>query len=298
MAAPGAILSGAFRTLTETRRRVLPTKTSATEKVKVQNKFEALQELAELHEDATADEQLEQMSSKDPEIEGPKSLEILPRDLPGSKLRNDDGGKAKIPSKRKWKKVTEELLCQLSEEDESWPRLDKPRCAKSCSMPLRRAQQAKAGCGSCWAFQNPNQLRILMEKRSQNLMPLSGTNEWEYLEFILDSGATATVILPNVGKAYEIQPGDASRAGVTYEVANGEEIPNLGEKLMPVVTAEGTWRGMRAQAADVTKALQSVRTLVKAGHMVVFGDGDDGDGHYIVNKITGELTSVKDDGVN
>ena len=129
-------------------------------------------------------------------------------------------------------------------------------------------------------------------------MLLSGTNEWEYLEFILDSGATATVIPQSVGKAYEIQPGDASRAGVTYEVANGEEIPNLGEKLMPVVTAECTWRGMRAQVADVSKALQSVRTLVRAGHMVVFGDGDNGDGNYIVNKITGELTSVKDDGIN
>ena len=118
------------------------------------------------------------------------------------------------------------------------------------------------------------------------------------MEFILDSGATATVIPPNVGKAYAIQPGDASRAGVTYEVANGEEIPNLGEKLMPVVTAEGTWRGLRAQVADVSKALQSVRTLVQAGHMVVFGGGDDGDSSYIVNKITGEVTSVKDDGVN
>ena len=32
--------------------------------------------------------------------------------------------------------------------------------------------------------------------------------------------------------------------------------------------------------------------------MVVFGGGDDGDGNYIVNKVTGETTSVKDDGVN
>ena len=129
-------------------------------------------------------------------------------------------------------------------------------------------------------------------------MPLSGTNEWEYLKFIQDSGATATVIPPNVGKAYEIQQGNASRAGVTYEVANGEDIQNFGEKLMPVVTAEGTWRGLRAQVADVSNALQSVRTLAKAGHMVLLGDGDDGDGNYIVNKITGELASVKDGGVN
>ena len=32
--------------------------------------------------------------------------------------------------------------------------------------------------------------------------------------------------------------------------------------------------------------------------MVVFGDGEDGSGNYIVNKTTGETTAVKDDGVN
>ena len=67
---------------------------------------------------------------------------------------------------------------------------------------------------------------------------------------------------------------------------------------MPVVTAEGNWRGPRAQFADVSKALQSVRTLVQAGHMVVFGDGDDGSGNYIVNKIAGEMAAVKENWVN
>ena len=105
------------------------------------------------------------------------------------------------------------------------------------------------------------------------------------------------MIPPCVGKAYDIQPSDASKAVVNYEIANGDEIPNLGEKLMPVVTAEGNWKGMRAQVADVSKALQSVRSLVKAGHVVVFGDGEDGSQNCIVNKITGEQTSVKDDGI-
>ena len=104
----------------------------------------------------------------------------------------------------------------------------------------------------------------------------------------------------SVGKAYEVQPSEASKAGVMYEIANGDEIPNLGEKLMPVVTAEGAWKGLLAQVADISKALQSVRSLVKAGHVVVFGDDDEnGDGgNYIVNKFTGEYTSVKDDGLN
>ena len=103
---------------------------------------------------------------------------------------------------------------------------------------------------------------------------------------------------PHVGRGYEIQPGEASKAGVRYEVANGEEIPNLGETNLLVMTGEGTWRGLKAQVAEVSKALQSVRGLVKAGHLVVFGDGNDGCQHYVLNKTTGEINSVADDGIN
>ena len=129
-------------------------------------------------------------------------------------------------------------------------------------------------------------------------MPLCD-NEWEYIEFILDSGASTIVIPPHVGKAYDVRPSKASAAGVMYEIADGTEIPNLGEKLMPVVTAEGSWKGLRAQVADVSKPLQSVRSLIKSGHMVVFGDGDGDEAEsYIWNKATGERTAVIDDGVN
>ena len=47
---------------------------------------------------------------------------------------------------------------------------------------------------------------------------------WEYIEAILDSGATVTVIPPHVGKGYDIVPGEASRARVMYEIANEQEI--------------------------------------------------------------------------
>ena len=141
-------------------------------------------------------------------------------------------------------------------------------------------------------------LSVFSEKKPMSLKPLSEANEWEYIETILDSGATVTVIPPHVGHAYEIRPSAASKAGVKYEVANGDEIPNLGEKLMPVMTREGSMRGLRAQVADVSKALQSVRALVKAGHMVIFGDGDEGQSHYVYNKFTGETNEVTDDGIN
>ena len=55
---------------------------------------------------------------------------------------------------------------------------------------------------------------------------------------------------------------------------------------------------MRAQVAEVSKALQSVRALVKTKHIVVFGDGEDGSEHYIINRDTGEYNAVRDDGLN
>ena len=68
--------------------------------------------------------------------------------------------------------------------------------------------------------------------------------EWEYIEAILDSGASVTVIPCHVGKGYDIVPGESSKAGIMFETANGEEITNLGEKLMPVMTNKGAWRGL------------------------------------------------------
>ena len=142
-------------------------------------------------------------------------------------------------------------------------------------------------------------LKPLIERRpAPSLRPLATSDEWEYVEAILDSGASVTVIPPHIGPEYETMPSEASRAGVVYEIANGDEIPNLGEKLLPVMTVDGSYRGLRAQVADVSKALQSVRSLVRAGHVVVFGGGEDGSENYIVNKYSGETTPVKDDGVN
>ena len=148
-------------------------------------------------------------------------------------------------------------------------------------------------------LQSGGRLDPFIEKRPQSLRPLLGAaGEWEWVEAILDSGATVAVIPVHVGAGYDVTEGEASKAGVKYEVANGEEIPNLGEKLMAIMTAEGSVRGMLAQVADVSKPLQAVRSLVRAGHVVVFGDGENGDENYIYNKFSGETTAVTDDGIN
>ena len=128
------------------------------------------------------------------------------------------------------------------------------------------------------------------------MRPLS--DEWEKLTAILDSGASVTVVPPQVGRDYEITRGEDAIAGVRYEIADGNEIPNLGAKLLPVMTREGTWRSLRAEVADISRPLQTVRSLIKTGHRVVFCGGDDGNFHYIENIITGEINAVEDDGSN
>ena len=107
-------------------------------------------------------------------------------------------------------------------------------------------------------------LSTFTEKPKQSLRPLhsNGGDDWEVIDAILDSGASVTVIPPHMAAGHPVQESAASRAGVQYEVANGDEIPNLG------VTEEVIVHGMKPQLADVSKALQSVRVSVETGHSV------------------------------
>ena len=50
--------------------------------------------------------------------------------------------------------------------------------------------------------------------------------------------------------------------------------------------------------AEVSKALQSVRSLVRAGHLVVFSAGEDGQSHHVLIRISGKVNIVRGDGTN
>ena len=143
-------------------------------------------------------------------------------------------------------------------------------------------------------------LQMLDQVRNQvqTLNALGGeTNfegKWERIRAIMDSGATVPVMSPNTGRHYKSAESVGSKAGVMYACANGDTIPNLGEKTLPVVTREGTVHGYISQLADVTTSLQSVRHLHKSGHVVIF----DGPNSFMYNKHTGEANMIEDDGFN
>ena len=93
---------------------------------------------------------------------------------------------------------------------------DEPMPGETFAKPIRR-EGPKA--------RSSTSLATFIEKRAQHLRHLSQNDEWETIEAIFDSGASVAVIPPHVGRGYEIQFGEASKAGVRHQVANGEKIP-------------------------------------------------------------------------
>ena len=97
---------------------------------------------------------------------------------------------------------------------------------------------------------------------------------WEEVEMAVDSGASETVINEDMVMSAELREGAASRRGMVYQVANGEKIPNLGEKKFSAWTEEGVSRNIKAQVCSVNQALLSVKKVVDVGHRVVFEKGN------------------------
>jgi hypothetical protein len=160
-----------------------------------------------------------------------------------------------------------------------------PVAAKDISVANDRRNKAK------------QVLQYLGEVRNSggdlNALPV-GQGKWERIESVVDSGATVSVMSPEMAAEHEVVPSAASKAGVTYQVANGDEIENLGQKIIPVITDEGYIRGMQPQIANVTTSLESVRQMYNSGHMVVF----DGPESFVMHKATGQIDYITDNGVN
>jgi hypothetical protein len=85
----------------------------------------------------------------------------------------------------------------------------------------------------------------------------------------VDSGAAATVAPAKQFADYPLVPNDRSRAGTPYYTASGGEVKDPGARYL-VGHIDGVRKGLRASAADVTKALASVADMVDQGHVVIF----------------------------
>ena len=137
-----------------------------------------------------------------------------------------------------------------------------------------------------------------LKKPRADVAPTDDPRTWEIMSAVVDSGATIAALTPEDGKGYPVEESAASKAGVEYEVANKDTLPALGQKKLAVITPEGSLRGYRSEVADVSGPLQSVRQLLGAKHCVLFGLGPNEEEHLIINKLTGEINRMRDDGTN
>ena len=134
---------------------------------------------------------------------------------------------------------------------------------------------------------------LLLGKKAHagRIAAMEGKEDWRRLAIAVDSGACDNVIGPDELPAYEayMEETAASINGVGFVAANGEDIPNYGELKVPMITREGTGRGMVFQVAGVKKPLASVDKMYEAGHVVVFN----GPESFIYNKHTGETNALR-----
>ena len=99
-----------------------------------------------------------------------------------------------------------------------------------------------------------------------------GDEEWVEIELTADSGACDTVIPRAMADSIPIMPSLASLRGMEYEVANGQSIPNLGERRCLVWTERATdVKRMTMQMADVHKGLLSLSRCADMGFESRFG---------------------------
>ena len=81
-----------------------------------------------------------------------------------------------------------------------------------------------------------------------------------------------------------------ARPDVRYEVADGSQLPHLGQKQFGAFTDDGLHCDLKADVTEVNKALLSVSRTVSAGNRVVF----DVDGSYIEHKASGDWTPLEE----
>ena len=97
-------------------------------------------------------------------------------------------------------------------------------------------------------------------------------------------------MLENVCEHISILPGVKSRSNFYYEVANGEEIPNLGERQCLALTpGGGRPKRIHFQVAAVHKPLLSITKCADMGYDCILQK----DGGYLYDTETGESIPIE-----
>ena len=126
-----------------------------------------------------------------------------------------------------------------------------------------------AQCGECHdCGKATGSVGALIEISVDALNGLSEeADEWEEIEFMVDSGAGTTVIGPEHANAVGASEPDPD---ANYKLVGGSIIHNEGRETFTAVTEEWDLRSIRAAVTKVDTPLLSVSSCVLSGATVVF----------------------------
>ena len=113
--------------------------------------------------------------------------------------------------------------------------------------------------------------------------------EWEVIKVTVDSGAIDTVTPPTSGRYFPIQETESSKRGLHYRAANGTKITNFGARNIAGISGDYKGMHMVMNVADVKKTPASAYQITQAGNKIRL----DSEYSYIVNKMTGERTTIE-----
>ena len=88
---------------------------------------------------------------------------------------------------------------------------------------------------------------------------------------MMDSGAAESVGPPSMAPEVPIRESPGSLRGQAYIAAGHERIPNMGQKVLTVVTNEGNQAKVLYQVAEVTRPLTAVGSTCDQGNVVIYG---------------------------
>ena len=97
-------------------------------------------------------------------------------------------------------------------------------------------------------------------------MAAARDTEYEMVRVTADSGASDHVAPVHVASHIRRQSTEASRGGVSYQAANGQQIYNLGQREVEGVTEAGMPIGMACQVAEVKRPLASIGRMCDAAN--------------------------------
>lgn len=125
---------------------------------------------------------------------------------------------------------------------------------------------------------------ISQNENGKEMCNLQTQGEWETVKVTIDSGAAYNV-MPE-GMLPYLKTEDGRKKGVEYIVANGNPIPNKGERRVHTVTEQGQFINFLIQVTDVNKILISVGQRCEAGYTLQVrregGDLIDGKGNTLL----------------